>query len=83
MSLVRIINHPLNQGKRIKSIQHFLKWQMNPYPIIYPNSSFKFVDKKGLTGATGNLYCGLHEFSERSRIKTSNEIVKLVDISKN
>ena len=47
----------------------FIKWQintrLNPYPIIYQfTEKSKLIIWKGLTGATGNLYCGLHEFQD-------------------
>lgn len=66
-----IINHPLNKGRRLNAIFRFLLWQVNtrinPYPIIYPFlEDSKLIMKKGLTGATGNLYCGLHEFEDMS-----------------
>lgn len=46
-----------------------IKWQintlLNPYPIVYPFAEkSKILMWKGLTGATGNLYCGLHEFQD-------------------
>ena len=45
------------------------KWQincfLNPYPIIYQyTENAKLIVRKGLTGATGNLYCGLMEFND-------------------
>ncbi len=66
-----IINHPLNKGRKLKSLIKFIKWQISsrltPYPIIFDYAQrSKFIIKKGLTGATGNLYCGLHEFDDMS-----------------
>ena len=66
-----IINQPLNQNEKTKALFRFLRWQMgarlNPYPIIYPwvNNS-KLIIKKGMTGATTNLYAGLHDFGDMS-----------------
>jgi FkbM family methyltransferase len=64
-----ILNHPLNKEAKFKSLVRFLKWQINvrinPYPIIFSYAEkSKFIIRKGLTGATGNLYCGLHEFED-------------------
>lgn len=61
--------HPLNQNNKIKSILRFLKWQintkLNPYPVIYPyTEKTKLILQKGMAGATGNLYCGLHEYED-------------------
>jgi FkbM family methyltransferase len=70
ISIIRfIINHPLNRNDKFKAFCRFLKWQIstriNQFPIIYPfTDKSKLIIKKGMAGATGNLYCGLHEFNE-------------------
>lgn len=69
-SLLRYIySHPLNENNKTKSIIRFLKWQinarLNPFPIVYPyTEKAKLIIQKGMTGATGNLYCGLHEYTD-------------------
>jgi len=62
-----LISHPLNSKNKIKALFRFVKWQVsvriNPFPIVYPfTENSKLIIKKGMTGATGNLYCGLHEY---------------------
>lgn len=69
--LKSITSHPLNRHSKIRALIRFVKWQMNtklnPFPIIYPfTDKSKLIIQKGMTGATGNLYCGLHEFNEMS-----------------
>src|SRR5690606_35151161 len=64
-----IYNHPFNENNKINGILRFIKWQVNckinPYPIIYPYTEHsKIIMWKGLTGATGNLYCGLMEYDD-------------------
>lgn len=64
-----IYNHPFNSDNKISVILNFFKWQincrLNPYPIVYPfTENSKFIVWKGLTGFTGNLYCGLHEYND-------------------
>lgn len=64
-----LLSHPLNQHQKLKALVRFIKWQintmLNPYPIIYPfTENAKLIIKKGMTGATGNLYCGLHEYND-------------------
>lgn len=64
-----ISSHPLNEKNKTKSIIRFLKWQLNtklnPFPIVYPyTEKAKLIIQKGMTGATGNLYCGLHEYHD-------------------
>jgi FkbM family methyltransferase len=69
-SLLKFItSHPLNQNHKAKAIFRFIKWQvntrLNPYPIIYPfTEKSKLIIEKGMTGATQNLYCGLHEYND-------------------
>ena len=64
-----IINHPLNKDNKIAALNRFVKWQfntrLNPYPIIYSfTTRSRLIIQKGMTGATGNLYCGLHDFND-------------------
>lgn len=64
-----IHQHPLTKHRAVPAILSFLKWQlvsrMRKVPVVYqftPNS--KLWVWNGLTGATGNVYCGLHEFED-------------------
>ena len=64
-----IFGHPISGRHKFKAIGLFLKWQLGqwllPYPVEYPFiGKTKLLVKKGLTGATGNIYTGLHEFTE-------------------
>jgi len=69
-SLLKFItNHPLNRKNKIRAVSRFAKWQinsrLNPYPVIYSYTDrTKLIIQRSMTGATGNLYCGLHEFSD-------------------
>lgn len=66
-----IIKHPLNKGKKIESVLNFFRWQLGsrfikkPIVINFVNQS-RLIVKKGMTGATGNIYTGLHEFEDMS-----------------
>jgi FkbM family methyltransferase len=68
-----IVNHPLNSGHRVASISRFLKWQIGsrivPGAVVVPfvNHS-RLVVRPGMTGATGNIYTGLHEFEEMALV---------------
>lgn len=70
LSLIKfIVNHPLNLNNKVGALIRFAKWQintrLNEYPIIYDfTENSKFIISKGMTGATQNLYCGLHEFHD-------------------
>ena len=64
--LHHIMKHPLNERSRSKALGRFMRWQLAtrllPGAYVVP-----FVDgttltmERGMTGATGNWYCGLHE----------------------
>ncbi|MEP7324138.1 MAG: FkbM family methyltransferase [Saprospiraceae bacterium] len=64
-----ITHHPLNRDHKAKAVFRFLKWQLtsrlNPTPIIYSFTDHaKLIIQKGISAATGNLYCGLYEYNE-------------------
>jgi FkbM family methyltransferase len=64
-----IIRHPLNKSKRIVAIIDFIRWQIGSRLISgsvifdWVNGS-KLIARTGETGATGNIYLGLHEFPD-------------------
>lgn len=61
--------HPLNADGRLPAIGRLLRWQIAcrllpglvALPFIEDTQLFA---KRGMTGATGNWYCGLHEADE-------------------
>jgi len=64
-----ILKHPLNHKAKASAIWRFVAWQINvrinPYPIIYSfTERSNLIIARGMTGATGNLYCGLHELDD-------------------
>ncbi len=69
-SIFRYINnHPLAGKHRLKAYVKFFNWQisqvLNPGERKVPfvgNTSL--MVKKGMAGATGNIYTGLHEFND-------------------
>ena len=62
-----INNHPITSKSKLKTYQIILKWQISqailrrPILMQFINDSVLLVEK-GMTGATGNIYLGLHEF---------------------
>lgn len=64
-----ILYHPLNRNNKIKALLRFFIWQfqsrMNTKPVaIKFGEKSKLIITRGMAGATGNLYCGLHEFED-------------------
>ena len=63
------MRHPLNRARPFAAAWRVLRWQaatrLRPGTRTVP-----FVDRsvlrvaRGMTGATGNVYCGLHEYAE-------------------
>ena len=61
-----IVSHPLNKAQRLRAVGRFLRWQFGsrllPFPMALPFvDRLQLVVERGMTGATGNYYCGLHE----------------------
>lgn len=64
-----LLQHPLNQANKMAAVKRFLRWQLAtrllnvPYvmPIV---DDTVLVMEKGMTGATGNWYNGLHEAAD-------------------
>lgn len=61
-----ILGHPMNKGRPISTLARFGKWQIQSR--LQDEVIFDWIDgaklavHRGMTGATGNIYCGLHEY---------------------
>lgn len=64
-----VARHPLNVGGRARALRRVVRWQLasrlGPGGIVVPfvNGTHLLI-KPGMTGATGNWYCGLHEHDD-------------------
>ena len=68
-TLKTIYRHPFNRENKLGSLARFVKWQvssrLHPHPVLYRlTGRTQLIMWRGLTGATGNLYCGLLEFED-------------------
>ncbi len=73
MQLLKLLKfvwqHPLNAEGRLAALLRVVKWQIasrlfaGPMALPFVESTMLFASR-GMTGATGNYYCGLHEFRE-------------------
>jgi len=64
-----IFNHPLNKSNKSHALFKFLKWQIGsrlvPEGVIFKwINDAKIFARRGETSVTGNIYCGLYEFSD-------------------
>ncbi len=64
-----VAEHPLNQGARLAALSRFARLQVagrliaRPFALPFVNGTSLLV-QQGMTGVTGNWYCGLHEPAE-------------------
>lgn len=63
-----ISTHPIGSKSQLLVWQRWLRWQLSSRliqaPIVMPwLDEACLIVEKGMTGATGNIYCGLHEFA--------------------
>lgn len=64
-----ILDHPLNCANRWAALKRYFRWQIGSR-LVSGDVLVPFVDKTflrvrpGMTGATGNIYVGLHEFED-------------------
>ena len=77
MQLINLLSyvwrHPLNAEGRIHAIGRVLRWQVSSRLLVGPIAlpfveDTKLFASRGMTGATGNWYCGLHEVAEMAFI---------------
>src|SRR5262245_22540376 len=66
-----ILRHPLNRQAKLRAFSRYLRWQVASRlvdaPIAVPFvDSTRLLVSSGMTGATGNVYCGLHEYRDMS-----------------
>jgi len=64
-----IANHPLNRDRKTQSLLRFVRWQIGSRLVGGQSinnwvNGTRLIAHAGETGATGNIYCGLHEFAD-------------------
>lgn len=65
-----LLNHPLNRHHRRAALIRWLRWQIGSRVLPGGGIIWPFVNhaalivRPGMTGATGNVYAGLHEFED-------------------
>ncbi len=65
-----VTDHPLNVGRKFDGLGRFTRWQIGSRLLPGSAVAVPFVNQSrllitpGMTGATGNIYTGLHEFED-------------------
>jgi len=63
-----ILQHPLGRQHPVATLRRFARWQIlsrfREEVIIDWIEGATLGARRGMTGATGNIYCGIHEFAE-------------------
>jgi hypothetical protein len=63
-----IASHPLTRDRKLAAFARFARWQLESRlrsEVIVPwIAGTRLAVRRGMRGATGNIYCGLHEFTE-------------------
>lgn len=68
-----IARHPLTRDRPIAALWRFFAWQIATR-LVSGSIAVPFVGNtrllvhRGMTGATGNVYCGLHEFEDMALV---------------
>lgn len=68
-TLTHLVTHPVGRRRPVGAIADWLRWQVGarlvPGPVVVPFvGRTVLVVEPGMTGATGNVYSGLHEFAD-------------------
>lgn len=71
-----VFTHPLNRGHRGGALLRWLRWQLGSRllaargaAVLLPFvNEVRLLVRPGMTGATGNIYCGLQEFEDMALV---------------
>jgi len=64
-----VLDHPFNRDRKVRALINWMQWQlksrlMDKTYIHHFVNDTKVYAKRGQTGVTGNIYCGLHEWED-------------------
>lgn len=67
-----IAAHPLTRDRRLAAFARFARWQiasrLHSEVVVPWIDGTRLAVRRGMHGVTGNIYCGLHEFTEMAFI---------------
>jgi FkbM family methyltransferase len=69
LNLARYVaSHPLTRDRKLRAFSRLLRWQIESRmrrEVVVPwVEGTRLAARRGMAGATGNIYCGLHEFED-------------------
>jgi FkbM family methyltransferase len=69
-----LLSHPFNQGRPLSALFRYVRWQIGsrlvPGSVAVPFvENTRLLVSPGMTGATGNVYTGLHDFEDMSFVR--------------
>jgi FkbM family methyltransferase len=72
-TLQYITAHPFNRHHKARALAAFLGWQLRTRltsgeQVVEWVDGARIILRRGETGLTGNLYCGLHEFADMAYV---------------
>lgn len=71
-TLAFIAEHPLTRSNPLPAFARFIGWQLRSrisHEVRVPwIAGTHLIVRRGMTGATGNIYCGLHEFADMALV---------------
>jgi hypothetical protein len=63
-----LATHPLTKHRRLPAMARVLRWQIasriHDEVIVHWIGGTRLAARRGMTGLTGNIYAGLHEFAD-------------------
>jgi Met-10+ like-protein len=68
-----LLRHPLNRSRRFAALRRFLSWQVGSRLLpgavaVSCVDNSRLLVTPGMTGARGNIYCGLHECEDMALV---------------
>ena len=67
-----VLAHPFNRGRPLRALARYAAWQVHSRlrseVVADWIGGTKLVARSGMTGATGNIYCGLHEYRDMALV---------------
>lgn len=75
-SLKFVLDHPLNRSRKAAALLRYARWQLGSRMIpgavvVQFVDNLSLIVKPGMSGATGNIFCGLHEYEDMALVMHS------------